>query len=230
LRLPGVIERGALRLRGDVDEPPAALLRRVRRLGPDDVPGEVVRVPPGLDEDDEAGGGEAGDGDVAVPVLDGLPVLDGVRALPVLVRVIDDQHVEGLPGPAALHPEGGEPARVAGEVEPGLGGGVPAEGDPEEVFGQRPGVERRPAPVLHDPVADRGGERGRDLLLVGGDADAEVRVPDEEPEDEGDGDPAALALLRGREDAEAGAVPGLHPFRRRRPAPGRGAGGTGSRR
>jgi hypothetical protein len=101
---------------------------------------------------------------------------------------------------------------------------------PEQVVGEGPGVERRAGAVLGDPVADGGGEGGGDLLLVGGDADAQVRVADQQPQDEGDGDPAGLALLRGREHAEAGGLPALHDGGGADQLLVEAAGGTGFRR
>jgi hypothetical protein len=49
-----------------------------------------------------------------------------IRSVAVLVRVVDDEHVERLPGEPAFHSDGDEPADVPGDREPGNRRGVPA--------------------------------------------------------------------------------------------------------
>jgi hypothetical protein len=87
---------------------------------------QVVGVPAGLDEDDEGGGGEAGDGDVRPPLPHLRAVLRGVGLLAVFVGVVDDEYVEGFTGESAAHPDGDETADVTGDREPGHRRGVAA--------------------------------------------------------------------------------------------------------
>jgi hypothetical protein len=131
----------------------------------DDLPDEVVAVPPRLDEHDERGGGQARHSNVGPPLPHLPAVLGVVGLLPVLVRVVDDEHVEGLAGEAAFHADGDHAAVVPGDVEPRHARRVPAQGDAEQVIGQGAGVDGGARPVRGDPVAHLPGERRRDVGL-----------------------------------------------------------------
>src|SRR5699024_5159046 len=106
---------------GDVHHPPrrpASLLI----LG-QHVPGEVVLVPTGLDDDHGGAGGEAGLRDGVVPVEDLASFDDAVGFGHALEGVVDDEDVCGAAGQGTADADGVEAAAVPGEL-PCPGGGI----------------------------------------------------------------------------------------------------------
>ncbi|WP_435746470.1 hypothetical protein [Nocardioides sp. SYSU DS0663] len=111
----------------------------------------------------------------------------GVGLLLVLVRVVDDQEVDGLAGGGAFDADADDAALVAEGLELVLLRGELRHGQAELGVGL-------------DLVADGLAEGLGELEAVGDDRDAQVGVAVEQPQREPDAGAEALALLRGHGD------------------------------